>query len=284
MNTMTDQRKYADKLANQHILIIGGTSGLGYGLAEALLEHSAHVYVSSSNPSRVQDAVSKLRNAYPCKSNNMHGFACNLGDESNLEANVQKLFQEVSKVVPGGMLDHVVHTAGDPLAMMAIDDWDFGKIKKAGRCSMYHFQECQLICLGLVRFYAPLFIAKAMRPYLKPGPHSSFTITTGVVSQKPIPNWTVVAAYAGGLHAMTRNLAVDLKPIRVNLISPGVVDTELWNAIGDRKEEVLAEMGKSTLTGKLGQVQDVVEAYLYVLKDENSTGSCVSTNSGGIMV
>ena len=122
-----------------------------------------------------------------------------------------------------------------------------------------------------------------MRPYLKPGPHSSFTITTGVVSQKPIPNWTVVASYAGGLHAMVRNLALDLKPTRVNLISPGAVDTELWNTV-DQKEEVLAEMGKRTLTGKIGQVQDVVEAYLYVLKDENSTGSCVSTNSGGMIM
>ena len=83
---------------------------------------------------------------------------------------------------------------------------------------------------------------------------------------------------------MTRNLAFDLKPTRVNLISPDGVDTELWGAIGDQKEVLLAEMGKKTLTGKVGQVQDVVEAYLYVLKDENNTGSCVSTNSGGIIV
>lgn len=123
-----------------------------------------------------------------------------------------------------------------------------------------------------------------MRPYLKAGPHSSFTITTGGVSQKPIPNWTVVASYAGGLHAMTRNLALDLKPTRVNLVSPGAVDTELWSAIGDQKEALLAEMGKRTLTGKVGQVQDVVEAYLYVLKDENNTGSCISTNGGGIIM
>ena len=82
---------------------------------------------------------------------------------------------------------------------------------------------------------------------------------------------------------MVRNLALDLKPTRVNLISPGAVDTELWNTV-DQKEEVLAEMGKRTLTGKIGQVQDVVEAYLYVLKDENSTGSCVSTNSGGMIM
>lgn len=83
---------------------------------------------------------------------------------------------------------------------------------------------------------------------------------------------------------MMRNLALDLKPIRVNLISPGPVDTELWGVTGDQKEALLAEMEKKTLTGRVGQVQDVVEAYLYVLKDENNTGSCVSTNSGGIIM
>jgi NAD(P)-dependent dehydrogenase (short-subunit alcohol dehydrogenase family) len=110
---MTDQRKYVDKLANQHILITGATSGLGYGLAEVLLEHKAHFYVSSSNPWRVQDAVSKLQNSYRSRANNVYGFTCNLGDESNLEANIRKLFQEVSKAVPSGKLDHIVHTAGD---------------------------------------------------------------------------------------------------------------------------------------------------------------------------
>jgi len=61
-------------------------------------------------------------------------------------------------------------------------------------------------------------------------------LTTGTVAEKPIPRWSVVASYAAGLHGMVRNLALDLKPIRVNLVSPGLVDTELWKEMkeGDK--------------------------------------------------
>lgn len=262
---MADAQKYTGKLANQHILITGGTSGIGYGLAEALLEHNAKIYISSSNAKRVQSAIDSLEKSYPSKSGHVKGFACNLGDESKLEANIAKLFEDVAKVVPGGKLDHVVHTAGDRLAMMSADDWTMANVKQA----------------AVVRFWAPLFIAKVMRAYIKPGPHSSFTLTTGGVSQKPIPNWTVVGAYAGGLHAMTRNLAVDLKPIRVNLVSPGAVDTDLW---GQDREQIVKQFAGRTLTGKTGTVEDVVQAYVYLLQDENATGACVSTNSGGILL
>lgn len=262
---MADAHKYTGKLANQHVLVTGGTSGIGFGLAEALLENDAHAYISSSNPKRVQDAISKLQQSYPSKKASIHGFVCNLGDETALESNIQQLFEEVAKAVPEGKLDHVVHCAGDSLAMMPVDAWTMEKVKKA----------------AVVRFWSPLFIAKTMRGYVKSGPHSSFTLTTGGVSQKPIANWSVVACYAGGLHAMARNLAIDLKPIRVNLVSPGAVDTELWGAA---REQIVKDFGVRTLTGKIGQVEDVVESYLYLMKDENATGSCVSTNSGGILL
>ena len=63
---------------------------------------------------------------------------------------------------------------------------------------------------------------------LSGGPKSSITFTTGAVSEKPIPNWAMINSYATGLQGMTRGLALDMKPIRVNLVSPGAVDTELW--------------------------------------------------------
>lgn len=206
-----------------------------------------------------------LAKSYPSKKGHVKGFVCNLGDESTLEANIAKLFEDVAKAVPGGKLDHVVHTAGDPLAIMAIDDFTMEKVKQA----------------AVVRFWAPLFVAKTMRSYIKPGPHSSFTLTTSSVSQKPIPNWTLVAAYAGGLHSMTRNLAVDLKPIRVNSVSPGAVDTDLW---GPQRETIVKQFANRALTGKTGTVENVVQAYVYLLVDENATGACVSTNSGGILL
>lgn len=138
-----------------------------------------------------------------------------------------------------------------------------------------------------MRFVAPLLVAKVGAHYLNEGPFSSIVLTTGSISQKPRPDWSIVAAYAGGLHAMTRNLAFDLKPIRVNLVSPGEIETELWDKVmpGDEKgkQALFESIAKSMPTGRLGQPEDVAEAYLFLMKDPNVTGTVVDSNSGSLI-
>lgn len=117
------------------------------------------------------------------------------------------------------------------------------------------------------------------------GPKASLTLTTGSVADKPMPNWATVASYAGGLHSMTRSLALDLKPIRVNLVSPGAVETPLWNHIPEAERKKLFEhMKKGTLTGQVGQVEDLAEQYLALIRDNNVTGSVVYSNGGHTLV
>lgn len=84
---------------------------------------------------------------------------------------------------------------------------------------------------------------------------------------------------------MTRNLALDLKPIRVNLVSPGAVDTELWKSMGtEQKEDMFKGIEKSVLTGRVGRPEDVAEQYLCLLRDCNVTGSVVHSDSGHALV
>lgn len=191
---MADQQKFTQKLKDAKVLVIGGSSGslnvstymniptniaigIGYSVAEALLENNATVIVSSSNPNRVEQTVSKLQKSYPSAKSRVSGHACNLGDESSLESNIKSLFEKVGK------LDHVIYTAGDTLAQMSLSDVDIEKVKKA----------------GMVRFFGPLLVAKHAAKYLTGGPKSSITLTTGAVSERPIANWSVVNSYATGL-------------------------------------------------------------------------------------
>ena len=86
---------------------------------------------------------------------------------------------------------------------------------------------------------------------------------------------------------MTRGLALDLKPIRVNLVSPGAVDTELWAHAGmsdEQKQGYFKETEKKMPTGKVPDASDIAESYLYALKDGNLTGSMISTNGGSLLV
>ncbi|KAJ4396119.1 hypothetical protein N0V93_000336 [Gnomoniopsis smithogilvyi] len=251
------------KLQNKHVLVIGGTSGLGFAVAEASLASGAHVTVSSSNPSRVESTLQKLKSSFPEAT--IAGHVCDLS-KPTCEKDIEALFAKVGKV------DHIVFTAGDKLATAPISEITYEKILAAGQ----------------IRFFAPLLVAKVGSKFLSPGPFSSITLTTGSISQKPRPDWSMIAGYAGGLHAMTRNLAFDLKPIRVNLVSPGAVETELWDLVtsGDEKakQAMFDAVAKSSPTGRIAQPEDVAEAYLFLMKDPNVTGTVVDSNSGALLV
>lgn len=237
--------------------------GIGFGVAEAVVENGGHAIISSSNPSRVEKAVAAIQKSYPSAGKRVEGYAYSMGDEANLEKNVVSLLEKCGK------LDHVVYTAGDSLATIPITEVTMEQLKQA----------------GMVRYFAVVMLAKHAPKYLNPGPASSFIMTTGSVSEHPIPGWSAVNGYATALHGLNRGLAVDLKPIRVNLVSPGAVDTELWAGLSEEQRQERFKMFESkSATGKVGQVTDVTEAYLYLMKDRNITGSIISTNSGALVM
>ncbi|KAK3677055.1 hypothetical protein LTR78_003260 [Recurvomyces mirabilis] len=250
---MSDAVKYTNKLHGAKVLVIGGSSGIGFGVAEALLEHGAHVIISSSNPDRVNSTLDKLLKDYPSAKSRLSGYPCNLGEQASLDENVKQLLEKSTK--EGGKLDHVVYTAGDSLAMIPIGEVTTEKAIKA----------------GMVRFFGPLIVAKHAPAYLNPGPKSSLVLTTGSVSERPRPNWSVIGSFATGLQGMTRGLALDLKPIRVNLISPGVVNTELWNGMSEeQKQKLFKESAEKLPTGRVPTPSDIAEVYLGCLKDQVS--------------
>ncbi|CAI6341014.1 unnamed protein product [Periconia digitata] len=267
---MPDQTKYTTKLSNARVLIIGGTSGLGYGLAEALLESNATIALASSTPSRLSSAKASLLASYPSKASNISTFTVDLSQPATLDAQLSSLFESAVKEIGGdeGMLDHVVYTAGDALFMTSIEDLDIDKV----------------IAAGSLRFFAPLMAAKYVQRYVRKDAASSYTITSGAVGEKPNKNWSVVASYAGGQHAMIRNLAVDLKPVRVNGVAPGAVDTEMWKMGEEAKKKMFEGIGAGLLTGRVGRVEDVVESYLAVLKDGNMVGTMIRSDGGHTIV
>ena len=106
------------------VLIIGGTSGAGFGVAEALLEHDASIIVSSSSEDRVKNAVKKLEEPCPSAEGRVQGIVCNLGSKDTLESEVAKLFDQVGK---DGKLDHIV--AGDNLVRGKIEGFSLEQME-----------------------------------------------------------------------------------------------------------------------------------------------------------
>ncbi|KAI9743511.1 MAG: hypothetical protein M1818_002824 [Claussenomyces sp. TS43310] len=247
------------KLHGKHVIIIGGTSGIGYAVAEASLESGAAVTISSSSESRVQAAIQSLRESYP--SGKVTGYACDLSQPS-LEQDLEALFAKTGRV------NHIVFTAGDKLATAPLQENTLESMHRAGH----------------IRFFAPLLTAKVGSRYMDASSSSSIVLTTGAVAERPTPQWSIVASYAAGLHGMTRNLALDLKPIRVNLVSPGGVDTEMWNDLDAEQREALYKVWADLPTGKVGKAEDVAEAYLWFMKDSNVTGRIAHSDSGVMLI
>ncbi|KAL3257068.1 hypothetical protein ABHI18_007105 [Aspergillus niger] len=245
----------------QHVLIFGGTSGIGLGVAKLSLAASARVTVSSSSSKRIESTVQDLKSEFP--NAQLQGHVCDLSKDT-IEEDLEALFQKTNQV------DHIVFTATDAPAIMPVQEITREK----------------LIAAGQVRFFAAVLVAKIGSRYLSPGPDSSITLTTGTNWEHPMPNWTAVAGYLGGTCSVARNLAVDLKPIRVNAVSPGLVKTPLWNNLmsEEEQEKICQFSAAKNPTGRIAQAEDVAEAYLYLMKDTNITGRIVSTNSGASLV
>ena len=261
---MSDAQKYTSKLHSHRILIIGGTSGIGYAVAEASLEHGAHVIISSSSPQRIQSALSSLRQSYPSTTKDpdrLQAFPCDLASPA-VESNLTNLLSHCCPTSGGDgggdadadhpptprLLDHIVFTAGDKLAIGSLSEISLEAIHRAGQ----------------VRFAAPLLLAKLAPRYLAAGPRSSITLTTGAVSEKPIADWTLNGAYGAGSHGLMRGIALDLRPVRCNLVSPGLVDTEMFDNLkaaegGKRWEEFSGKWARKMTTGRVGRREDVAE-------------------------
>ncbi|KAK3348143.1 hypothetical protein B0H65DRAFT_167078 [Neurospora tetraspora] len=270
--------KYTSKLADKRVLILGGTSGIGFAVAEASLEAGLLVTISSSSEPKLSKALDRLRSsaAYVPTSvaggeiPRLTGFTCDLSGPSTVEQSLKTLLDQAT-LEGRHKFDHVVFTAGDALALMSV-----GQITPAG------YERA-----AAVRFMAPLMLAKLLSDgtYFNHGVRSSITFTGGTNTEKPIPGWAVVAAVGGACEGLVRGLAVDLKPTRVNLVNPGAVQTELFDGFGkgEQLEAVLDGFKKGTLTGTVGQPEDVAEAYLYFMRDKFVTGRCLGTDGGRLL-
>jgi NAD(P)-dependent dehydrogenase (short-subunit alcohol dehydrogenase family) len=263
------QSKYTSKLVDKLVVIFGGTSGVGFCVAEASLEHGASVFISGSNPTRLLNALDRLRTSYPSiPAERIRGGTCDLADTHNVEENLIKLLDTITEN-KAAKIDHIVFTAGDALKFPALKD----------------ATPETFLALANVRVVSAVILAKLIPTYMTISPSSSFTVTGGSNTQKPMLGWAIIAAWGGTQEGLMRGLAVDLAPMRVNLVSLGAVKTELFDGLPQEALEATLEGFKEQTTVKeVGKPENVAEAYLYIMKDRFVTGAIVETNGGRLLV
>jgi NAD(P)-dependent dehydrogenase (short-subunit alcohol dehydrogenase family) len=124
-----------------------------------------------------------------------------------------------------------------------------------------------------LRYWAVLAVVAHAIPHIR---KDGSIAPTGVAGQRPHKGWTVVASVCGTIEALTRALAVELAPIRVNAVCPGVVRTNLWQSMNaDAREHLYESVGKSLLVGRVGEACEIARAYLFLMQEGYGTGQTV---------
>jgi NAD(P)-dependent dehydrogenase (short-subunit alcohol dehydrogenase family) len=237
-------------LNGKRVVVLGGTSGLGFATAVAAAREGASIVVASAT----QDRVSRTLAALPEGS---QGHVVDLTDEAQVSA----LFGKI------GAFDHLVYTAGDSLLL-----GDFAALSIADARRAFD-----------VRYWGAVTAVKYAAPLIRKG--GSIVLTTGIAAARPFKGWTVPSSILGAMEGLTRALAVELAPIRVNTVSPGVVKTDMWNQLPQEDREGLyRDVGAKLLTGRVGEADEVAETYLYLMRQTFSTGQVVTVDGGGVLV
>ncbi|WP_090024927.1 SDR family oxidoreductase [Chryseobacterium oleae] len=243
--------QYRDNsLAGKKVVVLGGTSGIGLAASLLASENGASVVVVSSTQKKVDEALSAL----PPGST---GFTADLGDEKQTELLLKKI----------GEFDHLIFTAGDRLSFNKLSELNIDEAKKSIN----------------LRFWGAIMAAKYAMPMIRKD--GSIILTTGALGRKPREGTAVIAAMASAIEGLTRALAIELAPIRVNAVCAGTVRTNLFeNMSHTEREELYNKTGSKLLTGRIGNANEIAEVYLYLMRASFTTGQIVVADGGSLLV
>lgn len=232
--------------SNAKTVIIGGSSGIGLAIAHQLVRNGGQVIIAGRTEEKIQSAVGDLGSA-------ARGKKIDITDFETLP----DFFKEI------GEFDHLVITSTQTL---------FKPISELTSAPIFSMVNTKL----LGSFFAVQAALKFMNT------KGSILFFGGVVGQKAVKNGSIVGLINSGLEGLTRALALELAPIRVNLIAPGIVDTGRWNGMtSEEKQKIKAATGAPLPVQRVGEPEDLANAALMALENTFITGSIIRVDGGG---
>ncbi|EXJ59801.1 hypothetical protein A1O7_03948 [Cladophialophora yegresii CBS 114405] len=251
---------YKDKLEGQNVVVVGGSTGIGYGAAAALLDVGARVTIISSNPEKLDAAVKRLQLTSPHV--NVKGVVADVRDEVAFTATLLSL----------APVDHVVFSAVDNIIRGKLADQSLEDAKD----------------LFGVKFWGAVTTGKALMKHDIVRPGGSLTLTSGTAGIRPGKDAAIGGALNGGVLSLTRGLAADLsaKKIRVNTVVPGLVRTPLWDKQGKtpaEQVEIFDAAAQKLPVGFVAGPEHIAEAYLYAIRADYTTGKLIEIDGGVLL-
>lgn len=230
-----------NSLKNKKILIIGGSSGLGLAVAQYAYEIGAKVVIASRSASQIHDDLSKV------VGNNIETYSFDITSQDETEATLKKI----------GDIDHLVLTVRPNINPSPFEKIDIKQTKEAFETKFWG--QYQLI-------------QQALNQIKREG---SIVMTTGIAGEKIFNNFSTMAIINGATETLCRSLAIELSPIRVNVVSPGFV--------APKPEEVEKYAEKFPMR-KITTAKEVAKTYIYLMESAYTTGTSVVIDGGARLI
>jgi NAD(P)-dependent dehydrogenase (short-subunit alcohol dehydrogenase family) len=237
-------------LTGKRVIILGGSAGLGLATAKLAASEGAGIVIVSSNQQRINKALEELPQGST-------GFAVDLSQEEN----IKNFFDNI------GNFDHLVYTAGENLNLNIIAETEIEKARQFFN----------------LRFWSAFAAVKYAAPHINKG--GSISLTSGVAGARPGSGWSVATSICSAMEGFVRAMAVELAPIRVNCVVPGVVKTNLWGSMSDvDRESLYKNTGDALLLKRVGEADDIALAFTYLIKQQYGTGQNIVVDGGAVLV
>jgi NAD(P)-dependent dehydrogenase (short-subunit alcohol dehydrogenase family) len=231
-------------LKGKKVVVVGGSSGIGLSTAELVKAEGAEVIIASRNADRLNAVAAKM------------GVTAIPADVTSDES-VVDLFRAC------GPVDHVVVTAAQ---------------LRSGPFKTVSMEDVRSTMEG--KFWGAWRVARSAE--IRAG--GSLTLVSGYLSIRPRPNSAVVGAANGALESLTRSLALELAPVRVNCVSPGIIDTPIRAAMPEAARlDMLAKTAAALPVGRVGVGEDIARQILAFMTIGFATGSIVYLDGGALI-
>ena len=238
----------SSSLKGKRVVIIGGTAGIGLATAQAAAAAGAKVWAAGRSQAHIDKATAAANGSFEVRQADTH-------DADALKA----IFDEV------GTIDHLVSAAigGERTLKPFLEQTD--EQFKAAYDKLWGYTN----------------VVRTGAPYL--AEDGSITLVSGSPARKIRPAQSPLSCVGASVENLVRCLAVEMAPIRVNVVSPGTVDTAMFDAMGDAKEASLAAATATHLIPRAGYSEEVADGILFVMQNRFVTGTTVDVDGGRIL-
>ncbi|GAB2635208.1 SDR family oxidoreductase [Kribbella swartbergensis] len=227
----------------ERILVIGGARALGAAVARRAVREGYDVTIGARDLVAARALADEI---------GADAMPIDLQDETTIAAAAEELSDRVDHIVTTGSAPHDVRAGG--------------------------LDRDKLVAAFTAKVIGPMLIAKHFAARLRPT--GSIVLFSGVVGWRPGPGSLVKGVTNGAVEYAARHLAAELAPVRVNAISPGVIDSGAWDRLGDAKASLLTKSAVTTLVGRHGHSDDVVDTVMWLLRAGFITGETIHLEGG----